>query len=63
MEGTILGHSGNDPRHTFEQKNIEGCPSTGAVPYSESEDFLRYLSSAFWLNFQSGLLPNKRPFF
>lgn len=26
------GGSGNDPRHTFEQKNIEGCPSTGAVP-------------------------------
>jgi len=44
MGGTTRGHSGNDPRHTFEQKNIEGCPSTGAVPYSESEDFSRYLS-------------------
>ena len=63
MGGTTRGHSGNDPRHTSGRKDLGGRPSTGAVPYSDSGDYLRYLSSAFWLNFQSGLLPNKRPFF
>lgn len=39
MGGMTRGGSGNDPRHTFEQKNIEGCPSTGAVPPISRQDY------------------------